>query len=340
MRKKSENFNFTTNYRIDHAIAICITQILFQESYKEEKIVKLEKKGNLVGQVFNIQRFSTHDGPGIRTTVFLKGCPLTCFWCQNPESQSRQPALMFRKNACVACGRCIPVCPSGANRIVDGVLVLDRDLCGKCGACVSACPKQGRSLEGRDMTVEKVIAEVRKDYLMYSNSGGGMTVSGGDCEMQPEFTVALLETAHDEGIRTAVEITGAFPWETVKRITDHADFILYDIKQMDNEKHKEGTGVPNVLVLENAKKLAGANKKILFRLPLIPGFNDHIENIGATARFVRSLGLSPAKHLELLPYNNLGEEKYARLEFEREHPNYKRQPEDYIKELKALCASI
>lgn len=297
-------------------------------------------KGKLVGQVFNIQRFSTHDGPGIRTTVFLKGCPLSCFWCQNPESQSRKTEIMFRQSACVSCGRCIPVCPYGANRFEDGVLLLDRELCQKCGKCVAVCPQQGRSLQGQDMTVEEVMAVVKRDYLVYSNSQGGMTVSGGDCELQPEFTIALLKTAHEEGIHTAAEITGAFPWDTVKKITDQTDFILYDLKHMDNAKHKEGTGVPNALILENAKKLVEAKKKIIFRTPLIPGFNDSLENIEATARFVRFLRLDPTKNLELLPYNNLGEEKYTRLDFEREHPHFKRQSDEYIKELKALCASI
>jgi len=303
--------------------------------------MSFEESGGLVGQVFNIQRYSTHDGPGIRTTVFLKGCPLRCFWCQNPESQGNQPVVMFKKNSCTLCGRCIEACPFGGNRIVDGELIIDRTICTTCGTCVSSCLAKARSIEGKTMTVEQVMAEVMKDYRLYINSGGGMTISGGDCEMQPEFTVALLKAAHEQGIHTAVEITGAFPWETVKKITGHADFVLYDLKSMDETSHIEGTGITNTRILENVKKLVKENKNIHFRMPLIPGFNDSREDVEAVARFVRDdLGMSPANHLELLAYNNLGEDKYARIDYEGARPHYQRQSEEYIKELNALCASI
>lgn len=303
--------------------------------------MSFEENGGLVGQVFNIQRYSTHDGPGIRTTVFLKGCPLRCFWCQNPESQIKQPVLMFRKDSCTLCGRCIVACPLQVNRIVDGELVVDRARCTACGACVSHCLTKARSIQGKDMTVEQVMVEVVKDFRLYINSGGGMTISGGDCEMQPAFTVALLEAAHRDGIHTAVEITGAFPWETVKKIVDHTDFVLYDLKCMDETRHKEGTGISNTHILSNAKNIVKENKRIHFRMPLIPGFNDSREDVEAVARFVRDgLGLSPADQLELLAYNNLGEDKYTRIDYEGARPHYQRQSEAYIEELNALRTSI
>lgn len=301
----------------------------------------MEEKGGLVGQVFNIQRYSTHDGPGIRTTVFLKGCPLRCFWCQNPESQSKQPVLMYKKHSCKLCGRCIKACVLGAIRIDGGELITERTICTTCGACVSACLAQARSIEGKTMTVNQVMTEVMKDFLIYMNSGGGMTLSGGDCEMQPEFAAALLETAQQQGIHTAVEITGAFPWETVKKVVAYADVILYDLKCMDETQHKEGTGISNMRILENAKNLVREKKEIYFRMPLIPSFNDSREVVEAVARFVRDdMGLSPADYLELLAYNNLGENKYACIDYEGVHPQYRRQSEEYIKELNALCASI
>jgi len=301
------------------------------------------KNGDLVGQVFNIQRYSTHDGPGIRTTVFLKGCPLRCFWCQNPESQSIQPVLMFREDKCTVCGRCVEACPSQAISIVDGRLVIDRKICTACGACAKpgVCLEGTRKIEGKPMTVNEVMKQVASDYSLYKNSGGGVTVSGGDCEAQPEFTAKLLKAAHEELIHTCVEISGAFPWETVKMITDHADYILYDLKCIDDKKHKAGTGVSNKHVLENAKNLVGENKQIHFRTPLIPGFNDSREDIAATARFIREeLGLSPADHLELLAYNNLGEDKYLRIGNEEGRPSYQRQPNEYLLELKQMIASI
>lgn len=300
------------------------------------------ENGGLVGQVYNIQRYSTHDGPGVRTTVFLKGCPLRCFWCQNPESQSIRPVLMFRQDKCTVCGRCIEACPQQANSIVEGRLAVDRKLCTACGVCAKpgVCLAGTRKIEGKAMTVNEVIKQVVSDYSLYQNSGGGITVSGGDCEAQPEFTTALLKAAHKNLINTCVEISGAFPWETVKQITDHADYILYDLKCMSDEKHKQGTGVSNKRILENAKNLVRENKWIYFRTPLIPGFNDSPENIEATARFIRDeLRLNPADHLELLAYNNLGEDKYLRLGNEA-CPSYHRQSDEYVKELQAIIASV
>lgn len=301
------------------------------------------KTGDLVGHVFNIQRFSTHDGPGIRTTVFLKGCPLRCFWCQNPESQSIHPVLMFRQDKCKLCGRCIEACPNRAISIIANKLIVDRKICKACGSCAKPgiCLEGTRKIEGKAMTINEVMEKVVSDYNVYQNSGGGITVSGGDCEAQPEFTVALLKAAHENSINTCVEISGAFPWEIVKTITDHADYILYDLKCINDKRHKEGTGVSNKHILENAKNLVREDKRIHFRTPLIPGFNDSPEDIEATARFIRNeLGLNPADHLELLAYNNLGEDKYLRLGNGDMRLNYQRQSNEYVRKLKEIIASI
>lgn len=296
---------------------------------------------DLIGQVFNIQRYSTHDGPGVRTTVFLKGCPLRCYWCQNPESQSLKPVLMAKKDRCTGCGRCVKACPQHAIHIENGIAYTDRSLCTVCGKCVTACLNKVRTVEGEPMTVQQVIEIVRRDYNLYANSGGGMTLSGGACEMQPEFTINLLKAAHNEGINTAVEMEGAFPWETIRSIAEHCDYIMYDLKQMDDEKHKAGTKVSNVRILNNAKLLVEMGKKMKFRTPLIPNYNDSKESIRAIASFIRNeLGLDPAVCYELLAYNNLGEDKYERLDMHGICPKNKRQSEEYLAELNAIRTSV
>jgi pyruvate formate lyase activating enzyme len=296
---------------------------------------------NLVGQVFNIQRYSTKDGPGVRTTVFLKGCPMHCFWCQNPESQSIKPVLFYKQDSCTSCGRCVGVCKQEANRFKDGHLVLDRSLCVACGACVEACPNKARTLEGKPMTVQDVMDVVVRDRRLYKNSGGGMTVSGGACEMQANFTVNLLAAAHDENIRTAVEIEGFYPWSVTGRIVELCDFVYFDLKNMDSEAHKRGTGAPNETILENARRIVETGTPVIFRTPLIPTFNDDRDSIRAIILFVRDeLGLDPMEHLELLPYNNLGENKYDKMDFKGFHPRFARQSDEHLEDLETLKRNL
>ena len=303
--------------------------------------MSISYEADLVGQVFNIQRYSTHDGPGVRTTVFLKGCPLRCYWCQNPESQSLNPVLMVKKDRCTGCGRCIKACKQDAIKIIDGIAQTDRSLCNVCGKCATFCLNKVRTIEGESMTVKQVIDVVKRDYNLYMNSGGGLTISGGACEMQPEFTVNLLKAAHDNGINTAVEMEGAFPWKTIEAIAEHCDFIMYDLKHMDDTKHKEGTRVSNKTILENAEKLVKMGKKIKFRTPLIPGFNDSKESISSITNFIRDkLGLDTKKCYELLAYNNLGEDKYERLDMHDICPKNKRQSAEYIAELNAIRETL
>ncbi len=303
--------------------------------------MKLPYDPDLAGQVFNIQRYSTHDGPGIRTTVFLKGCPLRCYWCQNPESQSMKPVMMFMRDRCTNCGRCIPACPNGVNYMEDGVLKLDREKCAACGACVKACLNKVRSIQGETKTVQEIIDVVARDYDLYFSSGGGMTLSGGACEMQKDFSVNLLKAAHYEGISTAVEMEGAFHWETVRELAEHSDFIMFDLKHMDSRKHKLGTGQPNERILENAKNLVAMGKEICFRTPLIPDFNDSEESITAICRFIKEeLGKNPAECLELLGYNNLGEDKYERLGMYGICPKNERQSQEYLDRLNAIRESF
>jgi pyruvate formate lyase activating enzyme len=270
------------------------------------------------GMVLNIQHFCTHDGPGMRTTVFLKFCSLRCKWCSNPESIHPKPELAYNPSKCIGikeCGLCLKACPEAAIFTVDPDLKvrINWDLCTNCGKCVPACPPQALSLFGHEMTVDEVLDEVEQDGPFYRESGGGITVSGGECLLQPDFTAALLAGAHERGINTAIETAGNVPWAFMEKVLPHVDTVLHDHKLTDPARHKKWTGVDNVRILANFKKAYEMfpEKTFIARTPLIPGVNDDEEHIRSVLAFIR-----PHKNVvdyELLPYFRFGESKYSFL---------------------------
>jgi len=263
------------------------------------------------GRIFDIQRFSIHDGPGIRTTVFLKGCPLACFWCHNPEGIRRDSELSFLPEKCIGCGWCFRACPNAAHSMVSGKHVLDRDACVVCGRCAEACYSGALEVIGRSVTVEEVLAVVLRDRPFYETSGGGMTLSGGEPLMQGDFTAALLAAAKREGLHCAVETCGHAPWEPFDRILGDVDLFLYDIKETDPALHREYTGADNGLILENLRKLHETGATILLRLPITPGLNDREDHFRGVAELVASL---PGRlGVEVMPYHRLGLSKLRRL---------------------------
>jgi pyruvate formate lyase activating enzyme len=263
------------------------------------------------GFVFDTQRYSLHDGPGLRTNVFLKGCPLRCGWCSNPESQRLAPELVIFSANCLACGACIEVCDPGARNLVDGQLVWERGICSLCGACVHVCPAEAVSWSGQQWTAADVIKEVLRDAPFYED-GGGLTLAGGEPTLQPSFAEAILRLAKAEYINTAMETTGNAPWEVLEMLLPYLDLWLYDVKHMDSKTHRNYTGLGNELILSNLRKLAALGMPIEVRVPLIPGFNMTEENIRKTAEFVMELG-DAARSVDLLPYHTLGRAKYEAL---------------------------
>jgi pyruvate formate lyase activating enzyme len=264
----------------------------------------------LRGIIFNIQRYSIHDGPGIRTTVFFKGCPLNCSWCQNPESQRNEAEVFLIPGNCTLCGRCVAVCPTGANTLEKDSSAIERGKCIGCGKCVKVCPAEARKIVGAYVTTDEVMREVMKDMKFYENSGGGITLSGGDPTAQPEFALSILRSSKESGLHTVLDTCGYVAWSTMKRLLEYTDLVFFDIKTIDTKRHRAATGRSNRLILENAKRIAGY-KPMRVRVPVIPNFNDSPEDVRATARFVRKeLG---DIEMDLLPYNKLGEVKYERL---------------------------
>lgn len=270
------------------------------------------------GMVFNIQKYSVHDGPGIRTIVFLKGCPMKCWWCSNPESQARTPELAYNVGRCLTlakCVRCAEVCTRGAiQRQPDDTLRIDREHCAGCAMpCAEACPSQGMIVYGEEKTVDDVLRIVEQDAAFYIRSGGGMTISGGEPLMQGDFAVALLREARKRRIKTAIETCGLAPWSVLEAAAPFLSSVLFDIKHMDSDVHADKTGVPNGAVLDNFAKLATLfpATPILARTPIIPGFNDSEEAVAAIADFLQPFG-----HVqwELLPYHRLGTQKYTFLD--------------------------
>ncbi len=265
------------------------------------------------GIIFNIQGYCIHDGPGIRTSVFLKGCPLRCLWCQNPESHSFHPELLFAEEKCTGCGKCVQVCPERAIRIQGKASRTDRGLCKNTGLCVEVCPNEARAVIGRQATADAVFKEIAADALFYQESGGGVTLGGGEPLAQPEFAVSILKKCRDAGFHTALDTCGHASWTTAREVLRHVNLVLFDFKHMSSEMHKQYTGVSNELILQNAEKIHHQlSIPMRARVTLIPGFNDSPENLEATARFIADR-LSSAIPVHLLPYHRLGEAKWERL---------------------------
>ncbi|MFN2226360.1 MAG: glycyl-radical enzyme activating protein [Anaerolineae bacterium] len=268
---------------------------------------------SLQGTTFNIQRFSTEDGPGIRTTVFFKGCPLRCAWCHNPEGLARRPELMWYDVRCIGARDCLGACPLGALTLIPEGMTVDRERCDACGACVRACPTGALEVIGRTWTPEALFAEVQKDAVFYETSGGGVTLSGGEPLVQSEFLNELCRLCHAAGLHVALDTCGAAPWAAYEALLPDVDLVLFDLKIFDKERHRAATGATNAGILDNARRLAAAGVPLWIRTPLIPGYTADEENVAALATFLAA-ELPTVQRWDLLAYTNLGEPKYRRLD--------------------------
>lgn len=259
----------------------------------------------MMGHVFDIQRYSIHDGPGIRTTVFVKGCPLRCKWCANPESWSASPQLFFSSARCIRCGACTQF--EGITMGVDGP-VIEREKCRDIGRIADVCPAGALSVKGRNMTVAEVMHEVEKDIPFYRRSGGGVTVSGGEPLLQKDFTVGLLAACKEKGLHTIIETAGDVPWESLEAVVPYTDQFFYDVKLVDNGLHRVCTGRENIQILSNLKKLAAAGAGLCVRIPMIPAVNDNEKELRAIAGVLKDSGIS---QYELLAFHQYGKGKYS-----------------------------
>ncbi len=264
------------------------------------------------GVIFDIKRYAIHDGPGIRTTIFFKGCPLHCPWCHNPEGIKMERELIFWEDRCISCGDCVEVCPTGAISMNGKFPEIDANKCDLCGECLKVCHPEAIEIVGRKYTVEEVMQEIERDLIFYDESGGGVTFSGGEPLMQLNFLLEILKKCRERYIHIALDTTGYTGKEALDRVSEFVDLFLYDIKLMDNKKHRTLTGVPNEPILENLRYLSKKGKKINVRFPVIPGINDDRKNLEETARFIASL--PEIEYVSLLPYHNSWINKFKRLD--------------------------
>jgi pyruvate formate lyase activating enzyme len=262
---------------------------------------------------FNVQRFSTEDGPGIRTTVFFKGCPLHCAWCHNPEGLSPQPDLMWYDTRCIGAQDCVQACPARALQLTAEGVLIDRARCDACGACVDACPAGALEVIGCTWTVEALFAEVEKDAVFYQTSGGGVTLSGGEPMMQAGSVAELCRLCAQAGLPVALDTCGVAPWARYEALLPWLDLVLYDLKIWDPARHRQATGTDNAAILDNARRLAAAGVPMWIRTPIIPGYTESTENIAALGAFIAA-ELPTVRRWDLLAYTNLGEPKYRRLD--------------------------
>ena len=266
--------------------------------------------------VFNIQKYSIHDGDGIRTTIFFKGCPINCAWCHNPESQRFDKELLYFKDRCTGCGKCVQRCPNGANTMVDGKAELDRSKCNACGVCADWCIAQARDIAGKEYTVKDLVKEAEKDRQFYEESGGGITLSGGEVMSQDmDYIEQVCKTLYNKGYSVNIDTCGYAPYEDFKRIIPYVDTFLYDIKAMDKATHEKFIGVDNELILENLKKLSADGARINIRIPTVVGVNATEEFMNSVAEFLKENSIS-VKQINLLPYHNTGKHKYSKLDRE------------------------
>ncbi len=265
----------------------------------------------MTGTIFNIQRFSINDGPGIRTTVFLKGCPLRCRWCHNPESISEEKEIVLRGERCIRCGACLEVCMNRAVHWEGDSIVTEREHCVRCGKCIEVCRTEARSFAGREVTTEFILDEVLKDVVFYDQSGGGVTFSGGEPFLQHEFLISMLQGCKDRNIHTVVDTSGFTSPDILQRANDFIDLFLFDVKILDHKEHQKYTGVSPQLIHSNLRKLACWGKEIIVRVPLIPSLNDSMTAIRRIGEFVVSL--KKIKEIHILPYHQTGIGKYHSL---------------------------
>lgn len=292
---------------------------------------------DLEGIIFNIQRYSIDDGPGVRTTVFFKGCPLSCLWCSNPESQNPAPEVTYRYTSCKRCGTCVETCPLGIITLEEDGVHIDRKACDKCGKCVEACVPEALRMSGERMTVDEVFKVVKRDSDFYKVSGGGVTASGGEILMQADFVAELFKRCREEGIHTCADTTGFGTRDAMEKVLAQSDLVFFDLKNIDPVAHEKQCGRSNNSILKNLSMVVEKKVPVVVRVPLIPGYNDSDENIIAISETVS--GLTKEAPVNILPYHGYGANKYRMIDWEYRLDDVKSPSEEELERVKKIIES-